>query len=185
MQAALGTERLILRRWRDGDRDAFSMLNADPRVMQFFPECLTREQSDSIIDRIEKHFDAHGFGLYAAELRATGEFAGFIGLAVPTFEAFFTPCVEIGWRLAVAHWNQGLATEGARAVLEFAFTEIELKEVVSFTTRGNLPSRRVMEKLGMYYAGDFDHPRIPEGHPLRPHVLYRMTSATFDKEPRP
>jgi len=106
-------------------------------------------------------------------LRATGEFAGFIGLAIPSFDAFFTPCVEIGWRLGVAHWNQGLATEGAGAVLQFAFGTVGLAEVVSFTTRGNVPSRRVMEKLGMHYAGDFEHPRVPEGHPLRPHVLYR------------
>jgi ribosomal-protein-alanine N-acetyltransferase len=173
---ALEAERLILRRWRDTDRSAFAAMNADPRVMEFFPECLTRELSDAMIDRIERHFDAHGFGLFAAELRATGELTGFIGLAIPGFEAFFTPCVEIGWRLGAAYWNQGLATEGARAVLEFAFGTVGLQEVVSFTTRGNLPSRRVMEKLGMRYAGEFEHPRMPEGHPLRPHVLYRVQS---------
>jgi RimJ/RimL family protein N-acetyltransferase len=169
----LQTERFILRRWRDADRDAFASMNADPRVMEFLPECLTRAQSDAMLNRIEKHFDIYGFGLFAAELRATGEFAGFVGLAVPGFKAFFTPCVEIGWRLGAAHWNQGLATEGARAVLEFAFATVGLAEVVSFTTHGNLRSRRVMEKLGMRYAGDFEHPRLPEGHPLRPHVLYR------------
>ena len=171
----LETDRLVLRRWRDGDRDAFSRMNADPRVMEFFPACLTREESDAMIGRIESHFDAHGFGLFAAELRASGELAGFIGLAIPGFEAFFTPCVEIGWRLGAAHWNQGLATEGAHTVLEFAFGPAGLREVVSFTTRGNLRSRRVMEKLGMRYAGDFEHPRLPEGHPLRPHVLYRCS----------
>jgi RimJ/RimL family protein N-acetyltransferase len=173
---ALQTERLVLRRWLDTDRDAFVRMNADPRVMEFFPECLTREQSDSMIYRIEKHFDIHGFGLFAAELRATGELVGFVGLAIPGFEAFFTPCVEIGWRLGVAYWNQGLATEGAHAVLEFAFTTVGLLEVVSFTTSGNLRSRRVMEKLGMQCAGDFEHPRLPEGHPLRPHVLYRLAN---------
>jgi ribosomal-protein-alanine N-acetyltransferase len=173
---ALETDRLILRRWCDADRGPFALMNADPRVMEFFLECLTPEQSDAMIDRIEKHFDAHGFGLFAAELRATGEFTGFIGLAIPAFEAFFTPCVEIGWRLATPYWNQGLATEGARAVLEFAFGAAGLDEVVSLTTRGNLRSRRVMEKLGMRFAGEFEHPRVPEGHALRPHVLYRCTS---------
>jgi ribosomal-protein-alanine N-acetyltransferase len=174
----LQTDRLLLRRWRDADRDAFARMNADVRVMEFFPRCLTRVESDAMIERIEKHFDAHGFGLFAAELRATGELAGFVGLAIPGFEAFFTPCVEIGWRLSVAHWGQGLATEGAAAVLEFAFRTVGLTEVVSFTTRGNLRSRRVMEKLGMRYAGDFEHPRMPEGHPLRPHVLYRVQPPT-------
>jgi RimJ/RimL family protein N-acetyltransferase len=169
----LQTDRIILRRWRDADRDAFARMNADPRVMEFFPACLTREQSDAMIDRMEAHFDARGFGLFAAELRTSGELAGFLGLAIPAFDAFFTPCVEIGWRLGAAHWNQGLATEGARAVLEFAFGTVGLAEVASFTTPGNLPSRRVMEKLGMRYAGDFQHPQLPEGHPLRPHVLYR------------
>jgi len=174
----LQTDRLLLRRWRDADRDVFARMNADPRVMEFFPECLTRQESDATIDRIEKHFDAHGFGFFAAELRETGEFAGVIGLAIPRFEAFFTPCVEIGWRLDVPYWNRGLATEGARACLEFAFGSLELAEVVSFTTRGNLRSRRVMEKVGMRYAGDFEHPRIAEGHPLRPHVLYRVQSGS-------
>ena len=129
-KTALQTDRLILRRWRDADRDAFALMNADPRVMEFFPACLTREQSDAMMDRIEGHFDAHGFGLFAAEVRAAGELAGFVGLAIPGFEAFFTPCVEIGWRLGPAYWNQGLATEGARAVLEFAFGTVGLGEVV-------------------------------------------------------
>jgi RimJ/RimL family protein N-acetyltransferase len=173
----LQTDRLDLRRWRDADRDLFARMNADPRVMEFFPECLTREQSDATVDRIEKHFDAHGFGFLAAELRETGEFAGVIGLAIPRFEAFFTPCVEIGWRLDVPYWNRGLATEGARACLEFGFGTLGLAEVVSFTTRGHVRSRRVMEKLGMRYAGDFEHPGISEGHPLRPHVLYRRGKA--------
>ena len=172
----LHTDRLILRRWRDTDRDAFAQMNADPRVMEYFPACLTRDESDSTIVRVEKHFDDHGFGFFAAELRQTGGLAGAIGLAIPGFEAFFTPCVEVGWRLSVANWNQGLATEGARAVVEFAFETLGLAGLVSFTTRGNLRSRHVMEKLGMHYAGDFEHPRITEGHPLRPHVLYRLAS---------
>ena len=159
------TPRLILRGWRDSDRDPFARMNADPRVMEFFPACLTREQSDAMIDRET--------GLLALELRETGEFIGFIGLAAPTFDAHFTPCVEIGWRIAAEHWGKGLATEGAREVLRRTTGEI-----VSFTTERNFRSRRVMEKLGMTHdpADDFDHPRIPEGHPLRRHVLYRIRS---------
>jgi len=150
-------------------------MNADPRVMEHFPACLTREESDKLVDWVDAHFDKHGFGPFAAELRATGEFIGFVGLSIPAFQAHFTPCVEIGWRLAAAHWNQGLATEGARAVLEYALDTLGLPEVVSFTVPSNLASRRVMEKIGMTHnpADDFDHPRLPEGHRLRRHVLYR------------
>jgi RimJ/RimL family protein N-acetyltransferase len=173
----LRTERLILRRWKEADREPFARINADPRVMEHFPACLTRVESDALIDRIEAHFEAHGFGLFAAELRATGELIGFIGLAIPQFEAYFTPCVEIGWRLGAAHWNQGLATEGAWEVLRYAFEELRLQELVSLAVAANLPSRRVMEKLEMSYEGEFEHPRLPKGHPLRRHVVYRCTTA--------
>ncbi len=164
------TPRLILRPWRDSDRAPFARMNADPRVMEFFPKRLTPEESNAALVSVLAHHDRYGFGLLAAELRETGEFIGFIGLSVPTFEAHFTPCVEIGWRLAAEHWGRGLATEGAREVLQRA-----TGEVVSFTTERNYRSRRVMEKLGMTHdpADDFDHPRIPEGHPQRRHVLYR------------
>ncbi|MGA8025666.1 MAG: GNAT family N-acetyltransferase [Bryobacteraceae bacterium] len=170
------TERLILRRWRDSDRQPFSHLNEDPRVMEFLPGVLTPKESDALADRIEAHFRQHGFGLCAAELRRDHSFVGFIGLAIPSFEAHFTPCVEIGWRLAADHWGQGLATEGAREMVRFAFEEIELEELVSFTVPGNVRSRRVMEKLGMTCnpADNFDSPRWPEGHPLRTQVLYRL-----------
>jgi len=169
------TPRLALRRWTPSDRQPFADMNSDPRVMEFFPRCLSRAESDELADGIETHFERHGFGLFAAQVRRSGEFAGFIGLAVPAFEAHFTPAVEIGWRLDPRFWNQGLATEGARAVLRYAFDELRLDEVVSFTVPANLASRRVMEKLGMTHdpADDFDHPRLPEGHPLRRHVLYR------------
>jgi len=172
----LETQRLLLRRWRDSDREPFAALNSDPRVMQFFPAVLARAESDRLADRIEAHFEKHGFGLFAAELRQGGAFIGFIGLWTPDFEAAFTPCVEIGWRIAAAYWNQGLATEGARAVLGDGFDSLQLSEIVSFTTVANAPSRRVMEKIGMTRApeDDFDHPKLPEGHPLRPHVLYRI-----------
>ena len=150
-------------------------MNCDPRVMEFFPACLSREESDALADRIEAHFDRHGFGLYAAERSETGRFLGFIGLAVPAFEAHFTPCVEIGWRLEADCWGQGLATEGARAVMAYAFDSLGIPELVSLTVPANTRSRRVMEKIGMTYSGtdDFDHPNLPEGHPLRRHVLYR------------
>lgn len=169
------TARLLLRRWLPADREPFARINADPRVMEFYPAPLTREQSDAAVDRIEAHFARHGFGLWAAEFRASGRFLGYIGLAVPPFHAHFTPCVEIGWRLAADYWGHGLATEGAHAVLHHAFHQLSLPEVVSFTTPANLRSIRVMEKLGMTRnpADDFDHPNLPEGLPLRRHVLYR------------
>ena len=172
----LRTERLILRLPREADREPFARMNADPWVMEFFPATLSQEESDVLMDRIEAHFENHGFGWCAAELRETSAFIGFIGLAVPRFEAAFTPCVEIGWRLAAEHWGRGLATEGARAVVEHAFADLALKEIVSFTTVANVRSRRVMEKLGMTHdaADDFDHPGLPEAHPQRRHVLYRL-----------
>jgi RimJ/RimL family protein N-acetyltransferase len=172
----LRTERLVLRRWREGDREPFARMNADPRVMEFFPEMLSRDESDALVDRAIAHFAGHGFGPWAAELRETGAFIGFVGLSVPRFEAAFTPCVEIGWRLATEHWGSGLATEGARTVVERAFGELGIAEIVSFTSEGNVRSRRVMEKLGMPRDpdDDFDHPSIAEGHRLRRHVLYRL-----------
>ena len=172
----LDTSRLLLRRWRDADREAFARINADPRVMEFFPALLTRPESDAAVSRINAHFDRHGFGLWALELRSTGKFIGFTGLSVPRFKAHFTPCVEIGWRLAADHWGAGLASEAARAVVDYGFVNLNLAEIVSFTSITNLRSRRVMEKLGMTHdpADDFDHPHLPEAHPLRRHVLYRM-----------
>jgi RimJ/RimL family protein N-acetyltransferase len=174
--ADLWTDRLILRRWRDADRESFARMNRDAVVMEFFPALLSCEESDAMVDRIETHFTERGFGLWVAELRETGEFTGYIGLAVPRFAAAFTPCVEIGWRLASGHWGRGLATEGARAVVDYAFGDLGLPELVSFTVPANLRSRRVMEKLGMTHdpGGDFDHPSIAESHPLRRHVLYRI-----------
>jgi RimJ/RimL family protein N-acetyltransferase len=174
------TERLLLRRWREEDREPFYRLNSDARVMEFFPECLTRAHSDSLVDRINEHFKKHGFGLFAAELRKDQTFIGFVGVAVPSFKAHFTPCVEIGWRLAADYWGRGLATEGARAVVKYAFEELALDALVSFTVPRNIRSRRVMEKVGMTHdvSDDFDHPNLPEGHPLRRHVLYRFRRNT-------
>src|SRR5215469_20632 len=133
MDSELQTERLILRTWRQSDREPFARLNADPVVMEFFPACLSRAESDEAVDRIEAHFRRHGFGLFAVELRAEQAFIGFTGLSVPRFEAHFTPCVEIGWRLAKKYWGQGLATEAAHAAVRYGFDTIGLQEIVSFT----------------------------------------------------
>jgi RimJ/RimL family protein N-acetyltransferase len=180
MRDELRTARLLLRRWRPSDRDPFRALNADPRVMEFFPALMTAEASDAGIARIERHFEAHGFGLYAVEVVETGAFAGFIGLNVPSFDAPFMPAVEIGWRLAYEQWGRGLATEGAHAVIRHAFSALGLASLVSFTTVANIRSRRVMEKLGMVHdaEGGFEHPSLPLLHPLRPHVLYRIRANT-------
>jgi RimJ/RimL family protein N-acetyltransferase len=174
---ALKTKRLILRNWKAPDREPFARINADPRVMEYLGEPLSRKQSDEVVDRIEAHFQTHGFGLCAAESAASAEFIGFIGLAMPAFEAAFTPCVEIGWRLAPEYWTQGLATEGAREMARYAFEDLKLQELVSITAVGNKRSRRVMEKLGMTRnpSDDFDHPKLSTAHPLHRHVLYRMT----------
>jgi ribosomal-protein-alanine N-acetyltransferase len=153
-------------------------MNADRQVMEFMPRCLSRAESDALVDRIEAHFQQYGFGLYAAEVGQEKRFIGFIGVSVPDFKAHFTPCVEIGWRLGAAHWGQGLATEGARAVARYAFENLKIGELVSFTVPANQRSRRVMEKIGMTRTAsdDFDHPKLPEGDPLRRHVLYRLTA---------
>jgi RimJ/RimL family protein N-acetyltransferase len=178
---SLVTARLLLRRWREEDREPFYRINSDPRVMAHFPACLTRAESDATVERIESHFDRHGFGLWAAELIRTGELAGYVGLSKPRFEAHFTPCVEIGWRLGAGFWGQGLATEGAREAMRFGFKTAQLGEIVSFTVAANVRSIRVMEKLGMRHdpADDFDHPALAEGHPLRRHVLYRLRAAEY------
>jgi RimJ/RimL family protein N-acetyltransferase len=175
----LRTERLILRRWQAGDRAPFARLNADARVTEHLMGPLSPAQSDALAARIEGHFQRHGFGLWAVEIPGVVPFAGFVGMSVPDFEAAFTPCVEIAWRLAPEHWGQGYASEGARAALRFGFEVLGLAEIVSFTVPGNVRSRRVMEKLGMTHdpADDFDHPGLPEGHPLRRHVLYRIGAA--------
>ena len=172
----LSTARLRLRPWRPEDLPTYAAMNADPRVREYFPKLLTAAESDREAARIAAHFDQHGFGLWAVEVVGTADFAGFVGLAIPGFEAHFTPCVEIGWRLAFEHWGRGYATEAARAALDCGFERLGLEEIVAFTVPGNWRSRRVMERLGMRRsaADDFDHPRLPPGHPLRRHVLYRV-----------
>jgi RimJ/RimL family protein N-acetyltransferase len=172
----LRSDRLYLRRWCAADREPFAALNADPRVMAYFPAPLSREESDALAARIESHFEQYGFGLWAVEIVDIAPFAGFIGLSIPRFKAHFTPCVEIGWRLAAEYWGCGYATEGARTVLAFGFEQLRLAEIVSFTVPSNLRSLRVMERLGMTRnpADDFDHSALAEGQPRRRHVLYRL-----------
>ena len=149
--------------------------------MEHFPATLGREESDALAARIREHLAVRGFGLWAVEVPGRVPFIGFVGLAVPRFEAPFTPCVEIGWRLAAEHWGRGYATEAATAVLAHAFGPLGLAEVVSFTVPANRRSRRVMERLGMTRspADDFEHPGLPDGHPLRPHVLYRLSQSAW------
>jgi RimJ/RimL family protein N-acetyltransferase len=171
------TARLKLRRWREEDRAPFAAMNADAEVMEHFPTVMTREQSDASYERIQKHFARRGFGVWAVE--AEGEFAGFTGLMHPGFEAHFTPCVEAGWRLARRFWGKGIATEAARMAVRYGFEQLLLDEIVSFTIPANARSRRVMEKIGMRHSGDFDHPALAEGHPMRRHVLYRLSRSKW------
>jgi len=154
----------------------FAALNADPIVMEFYPAMLSRTESDTFVDRIEDHFDKHGFGLWAAELTETREFIGYVGLWPATLEAPFTPAIEVGWRLARQFWGSGFAPEAARSAIADGFDRLAINEIVSFTSTINAKSRRVMEKLGMTHeiGDDFGHPSVPLGNPLRPHVLYRL-----------
>ena len=151
-------------------------MNASAHVCEFLPKTLSRQESDDFARRIIRHFSAHGFGLYAVELVQTGAFIGYAGFSIPAFDAPFMPAIEIGWRLAFDHWGQGYATEAARRALAHGREELGLKGIVSFTVPANMRSRRVMEKIGLSHDkdGDFDHPKLPQGHPQRRHVLYRM-----------
>ena len=185
-EGSLHTERLVLRRWRTGDREPFAQLNADPVVMEHFPSTLNRSESDAFAEQIEARFDQRGYGLWAVEVPGRSEFIGFVGLNLHDFPAHFTPAVEIGWRVDRNYWGYGFATEGARAAIADGFTRVGLDEIVSFTVPANVRSTRVMEKLGMTHdtADDFDHPRVPEGHHLRRHVLYRLSRTDWKSAQR-
>jgi ribosomal-protein-alanine N-acetyltransferase len=174
----LKTDRLVLRRWRLDDRIPFARINADPDVMEFFVSLLTREESDAFVDRIEAGFAEDGFGLWAVEEIEAGRFIGFTGLIYQTFQAHFTPAVEVGFRLARHAWGRGYATEAATEAVKYGFEAAGLAEIVSMTAIQNARSQAVMRKLGMTHdpADDFDHPRVPDGHPLKRHVLYRLTA---------
>jgi RimJ/RimL family protein N-acetyltransferase len=180
----LETDRLILRSWRDSDFDPMAIIDQDANVCEFLPKIGDRESTATMIQRIIKHDIEHGFSLYAVELKATHEMIGFIGLISPSFDAHFTPAVEIGWRLASHHWNEGYATEGAKAVLHHAFVDLNLERVVSFTVVDNQRSRRVMEKIGLHHnrEDDFDHPKLAQDSPLKRHVLYQVSKADYLKK---
>lgn len=169
------TGRLLLRQWVEEDREPFAALNADPVVMEHFPATLSRAESDAFMDRQGAIIERQGWGLWAVEIRETGEFIGFTGLLTPVFDADFVPCVEIGWRLAAAAWGKGYATEAATAALDHAFDVVGLDDVVSFTYVGNDRSRRVMDKIGLTERQEFDHPNLP-GNRVQRHVLYGLAA---------
>jgi RimJ/RimL family protein N-acetyltransferase len=176
------TARLRLRQWRESDRAPFAAMNADAEVMKFFASLQSREASDASIDAWQSQFAERGWSNWAAEAMSSNVFIGFIGLSVPRRVLPFSPCVEVGWRLARPYWGQGYATEGARAALRVGFEQLELAEIVSFTSVLNSRSQGVMERIGMSNAHeDFEHPGVPEGHPLRPHCLYRITRAKWSE----
>lgn len=173
-QPSLRGERVLLRPWLDSDADAFAAMNADPRVMEFFLAPQSRTESDAMLTRMRGLIAQRGWGWWCVDI--DGQCAGFTGLNEPPYETPFTPCVEVGWRFRPEYWGFGYATEAARLALNYGFNTLQLPEIVSFTTMGNLRSRRVMERIGMQrdINGDFDHPRIPAEHSLRRHVLYRI-----------
>jgi len=177
----LHTDRLVMRGWREADREPYAAMNADPRVMEHFPGTMARAESDAHVDAIAEHFAGRGYGLWAVEVPGEAEFIGFVGLNVPRFEAHFAPAVEVGWRLLPAAWGHGYATEAAREAVRFGFEDAGLAEIVSFTAPANERSRAVMRRLGMTHdpADDFDHPALPPGHRLRRHVLYRLRRADW------
>lgn len=183
---SIRTDRLILRQWKKGDLEPFASINADPRVREYFPGLETKEESDRSASLRSNHIEKFGWGTWAATLAETGEFIGFIGLADVQIQPKFDPAVEIGWRLAYKHWGKGYATEGALACLRYGFETLKLDEIVSLTVVENTRSRRVMEKIGMHHDSkdDFDHPKLPEGHPLRRHVLYRLDRDEWKKQQR-
>lgn len=175
--AIITTERLVLRQWREEDLEPFAKLNADPKVREFFPGLMSREECERSIKLMSDHITRCEWGLWAASLIETDEFIGFIGLEDVYFQAHFTPAVEIGWRLALDYWGKGYATEGAKAALAYGFDTLNMDEIVSFTAVQNRRSRRIMEKIGMNHNSkdDFDRPKLPKEHPLQRHVLYRIS----------
>lgn len=182
----LKTKRLILRPWKKEDLEPFFRLNADPRTMEFLFTPLTREESSARLEIYTKHIQDHGWGLWAVSAPNVSDFIGWIGLWPIGFDAHFTPAIEVGWRLLPEFWGQGYATEGAEASLRYGFDILKLDEIVSITVPANICSKRVMEKLGMHTdpKDDFDHPKLPEDHTLRRHVLYRLKKNEWEKSQR-
>lgn len=177
----LETPRLLLRPWRDDDIPHWVAMHADPRVMEFFPSTYSEEYAKEVAAQLRTQLERHGFGWWIAEIKQSRRFAGTIALQNVPFQAHFTPASEIGWRLPHEAWGHGYATEGARAVLEFAFTQLACDEIVSMTAEINVRSQRVMERLGMTHdpADDFDHPRLEDGDRLKRHVLYRLLARNY------
>lgn len=177
----LESPRLLMRQWRDADLSEFAAMGADPQVMRYFPALLSREESSAFIGRIREHFAQHGFGLWALEHKDSGALIGLTGLLQVGFAVPFTPAVEIGWRLARPHWGMGYASEAATTALRAGFEQLGLQQIISFTADSNLPSQKVMQAIGMQHDpyGDFLHPRLADGHPLKPHVLYRITQTQW------
>jgi RimJ/RimL family protein N-acetyltransferase len=175
------TPRLLLRQWGAKDREPFAAMGRDPAVMEHFPALLTREESDAAADRVEAYIAQNGFGFWAVEIPGEASFAGFIGLKSPMFEAHFTPCIEIGWRLARPFWGRGFATEGAAAALEFGFQQLSLEEIVAFAVPANVRSLAVMRRVGMHFSEEFDHPELPQDHRLRRHLLYRIGKSEWER----
>lgn len=171
----LQTPRLILRQWQEADYQDFAQLNADPEVMAYFPNILETQASDKLADRCRLFIEENGWGLWAVEHKESGDFIGFVGLNKPLVALPFSPCVEVGWRLAKSYWGKGLATEAAQEVLVFGFMTLALDEIVSFTTQTNLRSQAVMKRLGMDYRYQFDHPSLPKDSSLLTHYLYALT----------
>ena len=169
------TSRLILRQWKETDYEPYIELNMDTNVAEFFPSISTRAETIAQIERFTQHINKYGYGFFAVERKDNNEFIGFTGLSHPRFESYFTPCVEIGWRLSKANWGYGFATEAAKAFLEHGFNKLGLSEIYSFTAVHNARSERIMKKIGMIKQGVFDHPSIEEGHILKSHVLYKIS----------
>jgi ribosomal-protein-alanine N-acetyltransferase len=180
----LRTARLVLRPWRPEDRAGFAALNADPVVMEFFPSVLTRAESDALVDRFKAEFAERGFCPWAVEESASGSFIGFVGLHAVPSQLTFAPAIEVGWRLARRSCGHGYAVEAATAAMKYGYESICASEIVSFTSALNLRSRRVMERLGMTRepAEDFEYPGLAVGHPLRPHVLYRLARRAWSAQ---
>lgn len=175
------SERLGFRIWREPDRKIFAAINSDGENRKYFPGKLTRAESDDLVDRFKTHMAAKGFGLWAVEIKETGEFIGYIGFSTVVFIADFTPCVEIAWMIKKSHWKKGYATEGARACLGYGFKKLGFDEVYSFTAKINEPSENVMKRLGMSYVCDFEHPKVEEGSNLKLHKLYKITKQSWKK----
>lgn len=177
----LETDRLILRTWQTEDIAPMAAINQDPKVMEYFPVLQDLEKTKQLINKFTQHFEEHGYTFYAVELKEDHTFIGFVGLSMASFEAHFTPAIEIGWRIASKYWGKGYATEAAQAVLHYAFTQLNLDEVVSFTVEDNTRSWRVMEKIGLRRseADNFDHPNVDKDSPLRRHVLYRLRKDNY------